>query len=490
MSTYYRKKNIWLITVSLLLLLVTASKVTGADEQPDAGENDTKNVALNAVQKRMFQRVSVDFRETPIEDVLRSMAQQADIDIIKSPKVIGNVTATLTNIPLDEALTNILSVHGYAFITSENMVKVVPISEVATEEKKFINRVYRITYADVEDVYNALRSFISNDGSIAYNKGTSHLMITEAERKMVAIDTFIEEVDRITAQIMVEARIYDITSTDRFDLGVEWQAGRNTTYSGASGIETRGSVTGRRDPHLTGLFSGTVNKATDIDALIRFGILSGALNIDAIIRAEKEKISAKLLANPRILVLDNEKALIRIVDEIPFQELTQTAQAGNIGTTEFRDVGVELTVIPHVTRDNLIRLSLHPKFSINTGDVVLPGVNNASPQPIIATREAITTALIADGQTVVIGGMRKQDVSNQVNKVPLLGDIPLLGFLFRFEGEKDVVNELVVFITPHIVARPMMLTPLEIQQYEDTKVPAPQSPTSGLDITNEQKVIF
>ena len=476
MKTCSKKRIVKLTGISLVVLLMTTASLLGGYQPPEPNELGRAKIALTPVQKRMLQKVSIDFRQTAIEDVLRSMAQQADIDIIKSPKVIGEVTAMLTDVPLGEALTNILSAHGYAYISSENMIRIVPESEVAREQKKLINRVYRITYADVEEVYNALRRFISDEGDIAYNKGTSNLMVTEVESKMNAIDTFITEVDRITTQIMVEARIYDVTATDRLDLGIEWSAGRNTTYSGADGLETLGSVAGlAHNPFVTALFDGTTNKATDTDGLIRFGILNENLNIDAIIRAEDEDIWVKLLANPRVMVIDNEKAVIKIVEEIPFQELTQTAQAGNIGTTEFREVGIELTVIPHVTRDNLIRLYLNPKFSVNTGDVILPGIENASPQPIIATRETITTTLIRDGQTVVIGGLRKQDIAEQVNKIPFFGDLPIIGNLFKFTGKRDIVNELVVFITPHIVKIPT-LTPDEIRQLEDTKISSPISP--------------
>jgi len=483
MSAHLQKKTIWLVVLACLFLLTAASDVPAQPEQ-ELDDDGQEKAVMTPVQKRMLNRVSVDFRETPIEDVLRSMAQQVDVDIIKSPDVVGNVTATLTDVPLDEALTNILSAHGYAYIPSENMIRVVPIGQIAQVEQKRVNRVYRITYADVEEVYQALRGFITKDGDIAFNKGTSNLMVTETERRIEAIDTFVKEVDRITAQIMVEARIYDITSSDSLDLGIQWTLGRNTTFT--NGINALGGVTGTTDPFITGAISGVTDQASGIDALLRFGILNSSLNIDAIIRAEQEEVSAKLLANPRIMVLDNKEAMIKIVEEIPFQELTETAQAGQIGTTEFREVGVELRVIPHVTRDGMIRLSLNPSFSVNTGEVVIPGTNLRTPQPIVATREALTTALIRDGQTVVIGGLRKQDILKQQTKVPLLGDMPLVGGLFKFEGESTVNNELVVFITPHIVEEPV-LTQAECQALKETQVPTPPTPFTRIHRNKEEK---
>jgi type IV pilus assembly protein PilQ len=449
---------------------------------------------LTPVQQRMQQEVSVDFRETPIEDVLRILAKQADVDIIKSPKVVGVVTATLTDIPLSEALENILSSQGYAFVTTTNMIRVIPKEELTEAHEKMVSRVYRITYADVKEVEVALKKFISAEGAISSNPGTSNIIVTDTESKITAINSFIEEIDRITPQILVEAKIYDISSKDNLDLGVEWQSGTATSYGAPSSNQTLGNAystlgnalyglptttspfASETKPFTTGSFSpGTLSKST-ADGALRFGYLKDSLNIDAIIHAGQEDIRAKLLANPRIMVLDNQQAEIKIVEEIPFQQLTDTSGGGNIGTTEFREVGVELRVVPHLTREGLIRLILNPKFSARTGDaLVSTGNANVSPQPIIATRETTTTALIKDGQTVVIGGLKKQDVSQQINKVPFLGDLPLLGLLFRFRGESTQNSELVVFITPAIV-KEVLLTKDDKRCLDDTVFETPRIP--------------
>ena len=403
------------------------------------------------------------------------MADQADVDIVKSPKVTGVVTTTLTDVPLEEALNNILAAHGYGYVTGENMIRVAPIAEITEKNEMLINRIYRITYADVEEVERALKKFISNRGSLSSNPGTSNIIVTDTESKIKAIDTFIQEIDRITPQILVEVRIYDITSKDRFDLGVEWQAGRNTTYDTTSGTGTFGvNPTKDRDPFITGLFSGATGKTENASGALRFGWLNAGIDIDILLRAQQEKIQAKLLANPRILVLDNETASIKIISELPYQEISESSEGGQIGSTEFRDVGVELEVTPHVTRDEMIRLHLRPKFSVRAQDALV-GITGGStfPVPVVDRREAETTLLIRSGQTVVLGGMRKKDVTQQVNKIPLLGDIPIIGGLFRFEGEDTVNSELVVFITPHIVINPA-LSEDERQKYEATEFEGPK----------------
>jgi type II secretory pathway component HofQ len=197
-----------------------------------------------------------------------------------------------------------------------------------------------------------------------------------------------------------------------------------------------------------------------------------------ILRAQQNYINAKLLANPRILVLDNETASIKIISELPYQELTESAQGGTMGTTAFKEVGVELVVTPHLAaRDEMIRLNLKPTFSVKVSDVTFKSAGLEYPQPVVDKREADTTLLIKNGQTVVLGGLRKKEVTQQINKIPLLGDVPLLGALFRFEGEDTITSELVVFITPRIVEQPT-LSETEQQQFEVTEFRGPEPVTS------------
>jgi len=468
------------VRYSVMLVLITASQTSAADA--------VKPELLSPVQQRMQQEISIDFKDTPIDDVLMIMAKQADVDIIKSPKVIGTVTATLTDIPLAEALTSILETHGYAFVTTDNVIRVVPKGEIFDVREKLISRVFRITYADVKDVEGALRQFISDRGAISSNPGTSNIIVTDTENKVKAINSFIEEIDRITPQILVEAQIYDVTSTDNLDLGVKWQAGTPTDFGQPGANQTWGNdfgtvgniVGGITDTAIGSAFNSGISHA-NTEGLLRLGVLNDSIHMDAALFAAQDDGRAKLLANPRVLVLDNEQAEIKIVEEIPYQQLTDSTDGGSVGTTEFRDVGVELRVTPHLTRDGLIHLKLNPKFSTITGSVniVTGDGGNVTPQPVVATRETTTTALIKDGQTVVIGGLKKQKKVQETSKIPLLGDLPLLGLLFRFEGESTVNSELVVFITPHVVENPE-LTAEEQQYLADSTYVSPSLPETKL----------
>lgn len=470
-------KSTGLKFITMVAFVIAASALALA-QTSDPNEEDKE--VLTDLQLRMLKRISVDFRNTPIEDVLRIMAEQADVDIVKSPQVAGNVTATLTNVPLEEALDNILAAHGFGYVTGKNMIRIAPSEEITQTQENLTSKIYHITYADVTEVEKALKKFVSKRGSLSANPGTSHIIISDTESNIQAIDTFIAEVDQITPQILVEVRIYDITSRNKLDLGIEWLAGQSTGYPGGLvGLASTDAANPirERSPFDTGYFSAPTNKTT-ISTLagLRFGWLNGNIDIDALLTAEEEITDAKLLANPRILVLDNENALFNIVTEHPYVERTIT---GNIvtETVKFKNVGVNLEVKPHVTRDGMIRLHVKPEFNVFVTRVTIA----SSDVPVVDTRKADTITLVKDGQTIVLGGLRKKDVAKQTNKVPLLGDIPLLGGLFRFDGEDTSITELVVFITPRIIRTPVMSED-EKRAYEMTKFYGP-----GVNMTRAEK---
>jgi len=454
----------------LTLFVAVCLTCTIAVAENDREDSEKKEV-LTTLEQRMLKEVSINFREMPIDDAIRIMAEQADLDIVKSPDVIGNVTATLTDVPLGEALNNILAAHGYGYITDRNMIRVVPADKITREAERLQNKIYHITYADVKQVEQALGKFISKSGSLSASPATSHIIVTDTESNIKAIDTFIDEIDCITPQILVEVRIYDITSQNQLDLGVQWNAGRrtDTTFSATVGTNP---TSGPRNPFLTSGFSNPTSKTgTDVTGALRFGWLNSSIDIDLLLRAQQEIVEAKLLANPRILVLDNENALFEIVNEQPYIERTITGTSVT-ETVEFKRIGVKLMVTPHVTRDGMIRLHIIPEFGVLKERLT----TLTTDVPVVDTRRVDTIALVRDGRTVVLGGMRKKDVSRQTNKIPLLGDLPLLGGLFTFEGEDTAVTELVVFITPHIIKQSVM-SDAEKRAYEATEFSGPQ-PTS------------
>jgi len=447
-------------------------------------------------EQRMQKTVSIAMSDADIRKVVEAVADQAGVDVVISPEVKGNVTVKLTDVPLEDALRNILSAYGYSYVATGNMIRVekgLDRTKGMEPAEPLQTKTYEIVYADVKEVVKALDKFKSKQGMVTSIQGTSHIIVKDTESTIRDISTFIEKIDRMTVQILVEARIYDITSKDKLDIGVEWNAGRDTTYytGGKDALVPPGTMgetkTGDIEPFTTGIFRGATGKTSSTTGMLKFGWLKDGVNIDAIIRAQQENIDAKLLANPRILVLDNETAKIDIISEIPYQKLNQGQSSGqSFGTTEFKEVGVTLEVTPHVAvRDEMIRLKLKPTFSVQTGtvDVGDPTQGVKYPQPVIDKRTADTTLLIKNGQTVVLGGLRKKTVTKQINKVPLLGDLPLAGVLFRFTGEDTINSELVVFVTPWIIKQQPVMSPImspfmsqdEQDAYKETEFKGPKT---------------
>ncbi|MHC4483363.1 MAG: secretin N-terminal domain-containing protein [Planctomycetota bacterium] len=545
---------------------------------------DKQSISKTARQ-RLRTKITYSCVDLPIETVLMNLADQASIDIVKSPKVTGKVTVKVTEVPLEEALTNILAAHDYTYIATNSMIRVVPLPEITALREQLITRIYRVTYADANEIAMALTSFVSDRGKIALNKGTSHIMVTDTESKIKAIDKFIQRIDLITPQVLVEVRIYDITSSEGFELGAEWTAGRNTplkttdhtktrintdfptsltettttqtgdvtttttmpdtsttfeehrrdltdyyervqgnyensdnppgfmdterdieetrnedsttTYSGFTETETikTGDVIETQETQLPlGTFFDTTTEryttrrrkpfvGASFDRIqggsLRFSLLNDAVDIDLALSLLSKQVEAKLLANPRVLVLDNETANFEIIREIPYRELLQVARQDPITYTEFKNVGVDLEVTPHIARDGMIRLRIAPEFSVVVG-------LNPEGAPTVDTRRANTTALIRDGQTIAMGGLRKRETSKAISKVPLLGDLPLLGGLFKSETESIEVNELVVFITTRIITEPV-LSEVEKRQFSQTDFAGPKMTKLRLERNGQPK---
>ena len=212
-----------LLIISLLIspLIVNAGQISTRGEQTVSG----------TAREKLRTRISYSCKESPIEKVLMDLAEQANIDIIKSPDINGTITVKVTDVPLEEALTNILAVHNWTYIATESMVRIIPLPEISELKEQRVTKIYQITYADVNQVFAALDEFVTAKGEVAINKGTSHVMVTDTEDKMKAVDKFIEHVDRPTQQVLVEVRIYDVTTKEGFELDPKWNFGRNAPYT-------------------------------------------------------------------------------------------------------------------------------------------------------------------------------------------------------------------------------------------------------------------
>ncbi len=515
----------------LIILLFISPLTVGAGGMLLQSE---QTASITAPQK-LRTKVTLSCVDTPIEKVLSDLAGQAKIDIIKSPKVAGDVTVKLTGVPLEEALENILSLYFCTYIATDNMIRVVPLPPNADLKEPQATKIYKITYADANEVYAALDDFKSGKGEVGFIKGTGHIAVTDTEDKIRAIDKFVEQIDRITPQVLVEVRIYDVTTKEGFELNPDWHVGRNAPYIPGIIKETTETVRGqetqtidqkRTEMRWTSVDDGGFirgwpdpcntwvgNLATDISPIyerkdsqvstepgredtetryydysgitdrrrkpfvggsfdrttggtLHVSLLNDAIDLDLALTVLHSQVDARLLANPRILVLDNETADFEIVREIPYRGVRQVPREDPTTYTAFKNVGVHLKVTPHIARDGMLRLHIIPEFSVLVG-------HDMYGAPTIDNRSADTKAMIKDGQTIAIGGLRKREVTKDVAKVPVLSDLPLVGGMFISESESIAINELIVFITTTIITEPT-LSESEQKLLSETEFETPQ----------------
>ncbi|MFB0555364.1 MAG: secretin N-terminal domain-containing protein [Phycisphaerae bacterium] len=538
----FMKENLVLRFLTVFVVVCLSCAIAVAQTGNEEPEEKT---GLTDIEQRMQKRISIDVNDQPIDLVIRQLVEQANLNYIKSPNVIGNVTVTFKDVPLEEALTNILAVHNCLYMPTDNVIRIITSAEMVAKAEPILTESFEIVYVDAEKVVEALDKFKSPQGSVSSIKGTSHIIVTDTETKMGKIKDLLEKIDRITPQILVEARIYDITIREGFDIGVDWHVGRNTpltdiveknthnetvTKTGATGPTTSTTATQTETVDNTGgtpttdvtvtetvTTSGTAgitgDTTTDIDEItkensqtwlresyrkskpfaggsfdtmsggtVRFGLLNDAVDVDLVLNILHTEKNAKLLANPRILVLDNETAFFDIVTEHPYVE--RTISGGTITeSVQFKPVGINLQVTPHVTREGMLRLHILPEFGVFVERVQLATSN----VPVVDTRKVDTIALIRDGQTVVLGGLRKKDSTQNIYKVPLLGDLPLLGGLFKSETEETITSELVIFITPRVIAQEPVLSLDEQLALEETRFspPVPASTRAEKKIVEE-----
>ncbi|MGL4512032.1 MAG: secretin N-terminal domain-containing protein [Lacipirellulaceae bacterium] len=297
----------------------------------------------------------------------------------------------------------------------------------------------RMHYVPAADAVAALTAVLSPVGRIASVDAENRLVVIDYPENVRMVEAVIARIDRPRPQVNIKALIYDIALSDLEEIGINWNALSSGTVDPTTGAPTAGN----------GLLANSVTKQPFGGAspgnTFSFFSLNSNFNLQAVIRALQRAEDSRLLADPNVTVQDNEQASIESISEIPFQQLTQTAAGGQIGTTSFKQAGIKLDVLPHIARDGTIDLTVVPEYSRLAG--FTPGDN----QPIIDTRRATTRLRIADRQTLMIAGMRQRSDVGDFNGIPYLKDIRYLGHLFRARSTTIEESELVVFLTPEIV---------------------------------------
>ncbi len=377
------------------------------------------------------QKISLDCTDASLPTVLKSLAYSHNLNIVIGKDVTGKVSAQLKNISLDNALNAILNINGYGFYRKENIVFIVPQGERECSTESF-----QLSYLFAKDSKTLLSKVLSDKGDIQVNEATNSLVVMDYPENIAKIKKLISGVDQAPLQVLIEAKIVDIKTSDVEKIGTAWNSPVDTDI----------------DTATRGLSAGSALKDTDgamIKFLPRFKSLSANLSIDALVQESK----AHILASPSIATLSGLEARIIIGDRIPYKSSTNSITSGtSTGTTtnsviEFVEVGTTLKVTPLVSPDGWITMKVHPEVSS-----VVAMIPDAGPQ--ITTREADATIRVKDNETIIIGGLIGKNKDSSDNGVPWLSKVPGMGWLFKRHSLSESQSELMVFITPHIIRLP------------------------------------
>jgi type II secretory pathway component GspD/PulD (secretin) len=287
--------------------------------------------------------------------------------------------------------------------------------------------VFSLNFANAEQMEKTFSTLVSNEGRVGIDSRLNSIVVTDTAANLKQIRQTISKLDVKSPQVMIEALIVNVKLTNQLKMGVDW-----TKLGTASNYLSQGLST---------------TASTNPFGKVTFSTTSSEWNIQGLMDFVETNKDVRILANPKVLVLNNHTASIKTVKEIPYQQLSETQQGGNIGTTAFKEAGVTLEVTPQITEDGYIIMTIKPEQSAQIDTFTLA---DNSQVPVIESRKAETTLRVKDGQTIIIGGLRERQPSLEENKVPLLGNFPIVGALFRNVDNELIESELGIFITPHI----------------------------------------
>ncbi len=460
-------------------LVVQPAPVTPVVAPPPVPVAPVMVVLPEAPAEPEIARLSMDFKDADVNNLLRIIAEVSGQNIVAGEEVKGKVTVRLVDVPWDRALDNILRINGLGFVREDNIIRVAKLSAIRKERderrKELVDEmeapvaplttaILRVSYADAKKVVENLNKIKSKRGSISVDDRTASLLIQDTETNIGKMRTVLRELDQPTPQVMIEGRIVTVASEHTRSLGIQWGF-QNTHVDTRTGVDpfvlsqlfgdtgvslpTTGSATPiGAGPAVTAGVPAAVNlpipgPAGAIGAVV--GKVGDTFRLQAQLTALEEESLVRTLSSPRIMALDNEEAVIEQGEEIPFTTVDSSGRT----TVTFKKAVLSLTVTPHVTADRRIQLKVKV-----TDDTVGEQITFAGGFAFSFNRnEATSSHLVDDGTTVVIGGVRKRTTRINENKVPFLGSIPVLGWLFknRTEDLKPRTAELLIFLTPTII---------------------------------------
>jgi type IV pilus secretin PilQ/predicted competence protein len=428
------------------------------------GEAETKEPAI-AVKESGYRgaRISLDFQDADIVPIFRLLADISGYNIVVSPEVKGKITMKLLNVPWDQALDLIMRTFALGKSVEGNIIRIAPLSVFAKENDEkakereskvkaepLETKTFPISYAKVSVVEKAIKDskVLSPRGSISVDERTSSLVVKDVPSVFPQVEDLLATLDKPTPEVMIEARIVEVSTQNTRDLGIQWglklNAANTLSSLGGYNVLNTGAFTGNNfmvDFPSTSAAQGAGSGFT-------FGILNPnrTFGLDLALSALEKINKGRIISNPRVVTTDNEKAVIMQGTSEPFPKLTSEGTV----SVDYKDVMLKTEVKPHITPTGSVGLEV----SVTKEDVLNTVNIGGSQVPRTSKIEANSKVLVENGETLVIGGVYKKTENVTDTGVPGLMRVPVLGWLFKNNNINDQTNELLIFITPRILEKP------------------------------------
>jgi type IV pilus secretin PilQ/predicted competence protein len=425
------KRTLLVTSLFLAMLFFISANTENILGEPSGAEKTDK--IINAV----------NFQNANMHSVLSFLADYGGVNIVASPSVDVSVTMSLQDVSWRQALDILLKTYSLTGVEEGGYIRVLPTQEFINEQVliekhksdqaslvDMVTQVIPVKYGTAKDLVKAIKGVLSPRGTIDTDDRTNSLVVRDTPEYIQKVKQLVETLDKETNQIKIAAKLLEIESGSVTELGIDWSMISRKSAQLLSEDKTEGSFTQKTD------------NVSDPAGKFTFATVQGDFDIEGTISALVTSKKGKIIAHPEITTVDNREAFIQMGQKIPIKQFDQ---AGNV-VIEFEEVGTILRVTPHITAQNRILLKLKPERSSYTFDA--NGV-------IINTNNAETNVVVENGQTAVIGGLTTQLEEKSHSGIPILKDIPLLGYLFRYTRREVTNRDLVIFVTPTIVTDQM-----------------------------------
>lgn len=414
------------------------------------------------------RRISIDVREADLHNVFRMISNVSKLNIVAGDNVQGKVTVRLQNVPWDQALAVVLQSKGLGAVRFGNIVRIAPLGILKEEQEARLSAqtaatnleqlqtlILPLNYAIASEVKSQIEGGLTSRGKLSIDSRTNAVIVEDTAAGVAKARELAMSLDTPTPQVLIEARIVEVSSTFLRDFGIQWGGDVNASANtGApTGLYFPNSVAigGGIGTDGTTLLanSGKPNWVVDLPSAgsagalaLSLGSISDIINVDARLSAIESMGKGKVISSPKVVTIDNKEASISQGTRIPYETVSAAGTA-----VQFIEATLRLTVTPHITQDN--RVFLRVKVTNNRPDFG----QQVNGNPAIEVKEASTEVMVKDGDTTVLGGVYTLNEFESTSGIPGLQHIPILGWLFKSQTERSERKELLVFITPHVVSK-------------------------------------